>query len=306
MTGNGNNNGNNHPGREPRRVWWMAAAVAMLLLAHPARGETVYQFGILPIQRGHASDDPRRIYQPLLDYLGARVGTRIVPVSGRSYDDVIEYLVEGRVQLCALSAVAYVVAQRRNADLRVLVGEMSWDEQHARRRDAYDAVILTRSDRADIPDLAALKGHSFAFVDTLSGSGYRYPVAHFSMLGWDYSRFFGRFHFLGSHPRVTDALAAGSVDAGATWDYNLSAAREKHGDIFRVLHRQPVPGMLIAVHPSLPAETQERLRQALLSWNPPGEGSLPAAGYVDRAESFYDAVRALLDQNERESSGGQP
>jgi phosphonate transport system substrate-binding protein len=112
--------------------------------------------------------------------------------------------------------------------------------------------------------------------------------------GIDYATYFSSYFFLGSHPRVTDALVAGSIDAGATWDFNLEEARRKHGDVFRVLHEERIPNLSIATHPSLGEARSKLVREALLSADPALFEGLPTAGYVTRPESFYDGVRRLL------------
>jgi phosphonate transport system substrate-binding protein len=93
---------------------------------------------------------------------------------------------------------------------------------------------------------------------------------------------------------VTDALAAGSLDAGATWDFNLAEARKKHGDIFKIIREERIPNLAIATHPSLGDARRKALKEALLAAPPALFEGLPTAGFVERPESFYDGVRRLL------------
>lgn len=278
------------------RTWAAAilAAIGLWFLAAPAQAQnTVYHFGVPPWQRGQSVDDIRRLYRPLLEYLSEVIGAPVDLVSARSYDDMIDYFVTGRVHFGTISPVPYVNARARNPGVRMLVTELSWNEDHSEMTDSYQGLFVTLKSRAGINTIDDLKGKNFAFVTEKSSSGFTYPAGILRDLGIDYQTFFGSYVFVGSHPRVTDAIVTGSVDAGATWDFNLKQAIEKHGNVFKIIHQAAIPNLGIAAHPSLPAEIQQKIKQALLTVPPALLDGLPTAGYVERPESFYDVVRAV-------------
>lgn len=279
-------------------VRWLVrvALVVAMLAAGPVRAaETTYTFGVPPWQRGQSVDDIRRLYRPMLDYLEQRIGARIALVSASSYDDMIDYLATGRVHFGTISPRPYVNAKRRNPGVTLLLTELSWSADHTEKRDSYRGLIVALKTRNDLTGFADLKGRRFAFVTEESTSGFRYPSAILLRNGIDYRRDFASYVFVGSHPRVTDAVAAGSVDAGATWDFNLGQALAKHGDVFKILHEVAIPNLGIAAHPSMPAEVQAAVKRALLEIAPALLEGLPTAGYVERPDSFYDVVRTLPD-----------
>ena len=113
------------------------------------------------------------------------------------------------------------------------------------------------------------------------------------------STFFSKIYFLGTHPRVTDAIVAGSVDAGATWDFNLLRAVKKHGDVFKPIYKVQIPNLTIVAHPSLPDRISSRIRKILPTINPSLIKDVPPAGFVVRPDSFYGEVRLLLEENKR-------
>ncbi|MDZ7736874.1 MAG: PhnD/SsuA/transferrin family substrate-binding protein [Gammaproteobacteria bacterium] len=148
-----------------------------------------------------------------------------------------------------------------------------------------------------ISSIDDLENKIFAFVSMQSSSGYTYPLARFIDLGIDYHTYFNKVYFLGSHPRVTDAIVAGSVDAGATWDYNLKKAIEKHGDIFNIIATVgTIPNLGIASNSLLSDDVKKKIKSALINIDPMLLKGLPASGYVAGDDAYYDKVREVIDQ----------
>ena len=261
----------------------------------PEDTRPVLRFGIPPWQKSQSADEIREQYRPVLEWLGTQIGYRFVVVGGRSYEDMIDLVAQGNVQLAILSPVPYVQAKRKNPELDLLLTESKWNEEHTATTDSYLGFIIALKSRSDVTNMADLKGKKIAFVNTESSSGYRYPNAMLLAAGID-ARGAMTSYFLGSHPRVTDAVVAGSVDVGATWDYNLAAAIRKHGDVFNVLMRTPpIPNICLVAHPSVPHEVRERIRAVLPTAGAELFAISPMQGYVARPDSFYDVVRELID-----------
>jgi phosphonate transport system substrate-binding protein len=258
-----------------------------------AFAEPLYRFGVPPWQRDQSVDDIRRLYEPLLNYLGRATDAKITIVTARSYEDMVHYFADGRVDFGTISPVPYVSAQRLNPGVKLLLTELSWDPTRTKRVDSYQGMIVTLRARDDINTVDDLRGKRMGFVSEESTSGFVFPSAYLQSIGIDYKNDFLRYAFLGSHPRATDALVAGSVDATATWDFNLNQAVLKHGDVFKVVFQIAIPNLLIATHPSLPGAVREAIKAALLNVDDKILQGLPTAGYVERPESFYDVVRRI-------------
>ena len=258
-----------------------------------ALADQLYRFGVPPWQRGQSVDDIRRLYKGLLDYLGRATGAKITIVTARNYEDMVHYFADGRVDLGTISPAPYVLAQRLNPGVKLLLTELSWDPTHTKRVDSYQGMIVTLRARNDINTLDDLRGKRMAFITEESTSGFVFPSAYLRSIGIDYRTDFLSYVFVGSHPRATDALVAGSVDAVATWDFNLNQAVPKHGDVFKVIFQTAIPNLLIATHPSLPDLAREAIKAALLNVDDETLKGLPTAGYVERPESFYDVIRGI-------------
>jgi len=95
---------------------------------------------------------------------------------------------------------------------------------------------------------------------------------------------------------VTDALVAGSVDAAATWEFNLAQAIEKHGDVFKLLaSSDKIPNLGICVHPSVGMEQRRIIQRTLTQIDPGKLKGMSAVGYVVRPPESYERVRRLLE-----------
>jgi phosphonate transport system substrate-binding protein len=276
-----------------RRLALVLICVASAFTCEIALAEPLYRFGVPPWQRGQSVDDIRRLYNPLLDYLGRATNAKITIVTARSYEDMVQYFANGRVDFGTISPAPYVSAQRLNPGVKLLLTELSWDSTHTKRVDSYQGMIVTLRARDDINTVDDLRGKRMGFVNEESTSGFVFPSAYLQSIGIDYKNDFLSYVFLGSHPRATDALVAGSVDAAATWDFNINHAILKHGDVFKVVFQTAIPNLLIATHPSLPGTVREAIKAALLNVDDEILKGLPTAGYVERPESFYDVIRRI-------------
>lgn len=258
----------------------------------------VYRFGVTPWQKDLTEDKVRALYKPLLSALGAQVDAEFVIVGAKDYAQISTMLAQGHVQFATISPAPFVAAQRDNPNVKMLVTELSWNLDKTKRSDSYTGYIVTLKSRSDINTVADLQGKKVGFVSKESTSGFVVPRFVLQEQGIDYQTFFGHTYFIGSHPLVTDALVAGSIDAGATWDYNLSQAIALHGDVFKpILTSPPIPNLGIAVHSDVPAAVQEAVKRALLNADPVLLSGLSTAGYIERSDSFYDVIRKMEAAN---------
>lgn len=255
----------------------------------------VYRFGLTPWQKGQKEDDVRRLYAPMLEWLGHEVGARFVIVSAKDYKQASEFLADNTIQFASISPSPFIEAQKKTAGIRMLVTELSCNRDTNTLSDSYRGFILTLKSRSDLNSLDDLKGKNFAFVSEESTSGFVVPNALlFKAKGLDYKTYFDKVFFPGSHPLVTDAIVAGSVDAGATWDFNWGQAIRKHGDVFKALWTSPaIPNVGIAVHPSVPEALRQKIQQALLRIDPKLLEGLSPVGFTAKPDSFYDVIRQL-------------
>ena len=276
--------------------FWLFLLTTMV----PAEDQPPLRFGIPPWQKSQSLDELREQYRPLLTWLGARIGRQFILVSGRSYEDMIDLVARGEVDLAGMSPVPYVQAKKKNPELQLVLTEVKWNDDRTALIDSYRGYVIVRDDRKDLAATADLRGKRIGFVNRESSSGWRYPRVALAEQGLDANRDVTPL-VLGSHPRVTDAIAAGSIDAGATWDFNLAAATRKHGAIFRILiTTPPIPNLCLVAEPHVPPAIVQAIRQALPEAPQAVFAKLPMHGYVERPDSFYDVVRNLIASEDAE------
>lgn len=254
------------------------------------------RFGVPPWQKDITGDDLRTYYRPMLEELSAKLARRMLLVAARDYAEIVELLADGRIDLATISPTPYLLARKRNPGITMIVTELSWNADRTEKRDYYLGYIVTLKSREDINRIEDLKGRQFAFVARESTSGFVVPKNMLRQRHIDWERFFAKAYFLGSHPRVTDAVVAGSVDACATWEFNLSQAVAKHGDVFKILADSGrIPNLGICVHPSVGAQQRRAIQETLTRIAPDKLKGMSAVGYVVRPPESYERVRRLLE-----------
>lgn len=264
----------------------------------------IYRFGVSPWQQGQSEDDIRALYKPMLTWLGDQIGAEFVIVTARDYNQMVELMAYEMIEFGSISPVPFVLAQSINPRVEMLVTELSKDLNEGVKTADYEAMIVTHVDNHEINNIHDLLGRRFGYVSNQSTSGYVYPFVYFKRNGIDPGSYFDKVYYLGSHPRLTDAVAANSIDAGATWDFNLKQAKEKHGDIFKILAVTGViPNLGIASNSLVGRDVKQRIRVALLDIDPVLLEGMPASGYIVKDDSYYNSVREVL---KKAGSGRQP
>jgi phosphonate transport system substrate-binding protein len=268
---------------------------SLFFLSVSAYSRTI-TFGITPWQKGQKIDDIKNLYRPMLKYLSEKTGDNYLIVRASSYKKMIELLANGKVDFATVSPVPYVKAKKLNPKISIIVTYLKWNKDQTKMIDSYRGYIVTKKTRDDLDSIESLKNKKFGFVKKESSSGYKYPNSLLLERGINYKDYFSQVYFLGSHPRVTDAIIAGSIDAGATWDFNLSQAIKKHGDLFKIIFTTPpIPNLCIAASESFPLEKIKEIKHHLTNIPTRYLKGLPATGFVYRKDNFYDVVRKLKD-----------
>jgi len=258
-----------------------------------AHSEEVLVFGITPWETAIRL---KQMYRPLLNYVEEFIGVKVDIVIPDNYPALERMMKEGKIHIGGFSPVSYVVAKGRNPEIQYVatctqqVGDQS--------KDSYLGIILVRKD-SPFHKIRDLKNHRIAFTHRTSASGYIYPIELLKNEGITQpGTYFKDIIFLDKHPLVTDAVATGQADAGATWESNLFVAVKKHGDIFRTIAQtKPIPFDAYAVR-GVSEEMKEKIQTAFLSLPPEviakaRKAGLPYTGWKVQDDSFYDSVREV-------------
>jgi phosphonate transport system substrate-binding protein len=167
----------------------------------------------------------------------------------------------------------------------------------------YQSQILVRSD-SGITDLNGLKGKKFAFVDTLSASGYVYPTLTIkNKVGQDPKTFFAAngIVFAGGHPQAALAVYRGSVDGAATFidvrDQLVAANPDIKAKTKVVDTAGPIPNDGVALQKDFPTDLGKKVTQALIDYSKTDDGKARFSslfqwdGMQEVDAKFYDPMK---------------
>jgi phosphonate transport system substrate-binding protein len=202
-----------------------ATGIGVLLLAGSARAQEMPKPGKrdwakeIPVMRigllGGENDADRlaRVdgYKKLMET------TFEVPVKllvAADYAGVIQAFAARQLENAYMSPAAYASAWlESNGDVVPLVVTQEQDGS-----DSYVAMMYVRAD-SGITSLADMKGHSLAWADPNSASGYLIPRAEFRAQGIDPEpgKYFSRTGFAGGHEQAVVAVLNHQYDGGVTW-----------------------------------------------------------------------------------------
>jgi phosphonate transport system substrate-binding protein len=217
-----------------------------------------------------------------------------------SYSATIEGMCAGSVDVAFLAPLQMALAIDRGCATPIL-GALRNDET-GKPSTTYKSQILVRSD-SGINDINGLKGKKFAFVDTLSASGYLFPSLLIkNKTGQDPKTFFAAngIVFAGGHDKAALQVYQGAVDGAATFiDVRTSQGmptdiKEKTKAIDTA---GPIPNDGAAVRKDFPEDLAKRIQNAMAEYSQTDAGkkafkdlySWDGMQTVD--SKFYDPVR---------------
>lgn len=249
------------------------------------------RFGIIP------RDNPRiafEKYQVLMDYLSEATASEFELVLGKTYEDTVEALGRGDVDMALLGPLTYLEAYNRHGAVSTL---KSLTESG---KPFYAGVIVVRAD-SPIRDIRDLKGRSVAFAAHKSTSGNRfarYMLAEAGIHLKDLSKY-KNFSF---HDSVIRRVLAGEFDAGAVRD---SRVERYVPDKLRVIATSgPIPTGPLVAGPRTSYKVVESVRSALLNLGKSEKGKAVLAkldpelrgGFVATSDADYEGVRKMINE----------
>jgi phosphonate transport system substrate-binding protein len=241
-------------------------------------------------------------YQPFLDYLTENTPYRFELKLGKSYEDAVQYLCDGEVQIASLGAVTYLEAHKQ-CGAEPIVRPVNKDG-----KPFYHSIVIVRNN-SPLYSLADLGGHSFAFASIHSTSGNLIPrydlvKAGISIEALEY------YENLKHHDTVAKELLAGRFDAGAVKD-NIAYGYLKKG--LRVLHKSaPIPSEPIVARPDCDPEVVAAIKQALLESgrDNPSEKVTKSKwneefryGFIEAFDSDYAELRRMINEVPQRCAG---
>jgi len=224
-------------------------------------------------------------YQPLISYLGRKMGKPAVLVQRRTYQELNDLLIRNVVDIGIICTGAY----RKETMSLLVVPQING-------KTTYQAFIIVPAS-SPVREFSGLRGKVFAFTDPLSNTGYLSPIALLRSMGQQPETFFARTIFTHGHDRSVAAVMEGIAD-GASVDnlvYEFIGKRnEEIGRKTKVIWKSAKFGIPPVVVPrTLSPAIKTQLKELLLGLHQDPEGikALEVIGverFVEPEPSMYE------------------
>ncbi len=233
-------------------------------------------------------------YQPIMDYLTRETEYKFELKLGKTYEDAVEFLKTGKVQIASLGAVTYLEAHARFGAVPILRPLNQLGKPY------YRSILVVRNE-SPIKSLAELKGHSLAFASIHSTSGNLIPRYYLAVAGI-HLRDLSAFENLKHHDSVAKAVLMGKFDAGAMKDIIAYKYLDKG---LRILYASdPIPSVPLVVRPDYDPRIVAAVKKALLKIDPhdPATQKMLSTwnaefrhGFVETSDKDYAGIRNMLN-----------
>ncbi len=137
----------------------------------------------------------------------------------KSYDDGIQALVDGKVDMVHFGPASYVTAKARNPGVQLVAME------HEKGEKRFKGVIVVKTD-SPIQTIEQLRGKRFAFGDKNSTIG-RYLVQAELVDHGVYAKDLASFKYMERHDQVAGAVELGDFEAGSVKSGTFKKYAEK-------------------------------------------------------------------------------
>jgi phosphonate transport system substrate-binding protein len=267
---------------------------------------------------GENEADRLRKNECMVEQLGELLGVPVELYPASDYAGVMQGLVAGQLDAAQLGASAYagIYLQDPEAVDPVFVA------LEADGSDGYYAMMYARAD-SGIETLDDMEGHSLAFADPNSTSGYLVPKAELEAQEIVIDDYFSSTGFGGGHEQAVVAVLNGQYDAGVTWTsgvgeeadgFSRGALRSMvdkdlldMSDLRIIWQSNLIPNGPFVVSKDMPAEARELLTDWLANLHETdrqcyidvsqGEGQ----GFKAVDHAFFEGVVAMRQRELEES-----
>lgn len=252
----------------PSRRVFHATAVATLAaltltacsLAVAESAPAVLRVSAIPDE---APTELQRKFKPLGVYLEKKLGMKVEFTPVTDYAASVEGLINNKLDMVWFGGFTFVQAKIRSKDQVIPLVQREEDEK-------FKSVFITT--KADINQLADLKGKTFTFGSESSTSGHLMPRSFLLAAKINPDTDMKRIAFSGAHDATVAAVSGGKVDAGAlnisVWE-KLVAQNKVDTRLVRVFYT--TSGYFDynwSVRADMAPELRKKLADAFLSLNP--------------------------------------
>lgn len=285
--------------------WWMSAAEGILkrrtflalgaaaalapCLAE-AQSSTAIRIGLSPV----FLDDQLSFLNDWRDYLQGRVGRAVRFVQRGSYREIMDLLLEQKLDFAWICGYPYV---RHKARLKLLAVPVSDG------RSQYQSYLIVPASDSRTASILDLRGKLFAYSDPDSNSGFLYPRYALLQLKEDPDRFFAKTFFTWAHRKIVEAVGAGLAQGGAIDSYVWETLRLYHPELTdrtRVVHKSPYFGHTpVVARIGVSSMEFDVMQKAMIGMTQSKQGAqllkrLNLDGFVAGETALFDGIERMM------------
>ncbi|MBI2933540.1 MAG: phosphate/phosphite/phosphonate ABC transporter substrate-binding protein [Planctomycetes bacterium] len=229
-------------------------------------------------------------------YLSVRLQHPVLLVQRKTYGEVNELLRQGNVHVGIICTGAYLRMQGGADSLEAVAVPVYSGGM------VYYSLIVVRKE-SGTSSMEDLRGRRFAFTDPLSLTGFAYPSALLTDLGYDPRTFFSAQIFTHSHDGSLRSVLDGTMDGAAVDSlvYDFEVQRDPSiGERLRIVHRSPPLGISpVVLAPGLDPKLRDAIKTTLLDMNKDAEGRralehLGIQRFEEPAPGLYENAAEIL------------
>jgi len=281
-------------------------ALEQLQDSNPVQRETVYYFGF--DLRSSPQEDAAQ-YLPFLSYLERTTGYQFKLHFTPKNSSTADELGRNITQFASMGATSYLDAKSRY-DVTSLVRGINHEGKAE-----YQSVLVIRND-SPIHKVEDIKGKSFAFGSRSSTQGHLIPRIILTQQGLTLKDL-ARHDYTGSHQNCAESVVSGKHDVCGMQD-QLADKLVRQGQLKILFRSSFYPSSGIVSNNKVPVEVTEKVKQALVDFDPQGKHSenlyhweqteMPK-GFVAAQESDYSDLRSwsvrlgFVNENGQQTEG---
>ncbi|MDP6805732.1 MAG: phosphate/phosphite/phosphonate ABC transporter substrate-binding protein [Rhodospirillales bacterium] len=246
---------------------------------------TVLRIGVLPDQNPKALKER---YDPLFEHLSSTLKVSYEFVPSKSYGDLLEQFVAGRMDLAFFGGLTFLKAQAASGAMPIVMRDVD------KRFTSY-FIVRANDPATSIKDY---RNRNFCFGSHLSTSGHLMPRKFLAERGIIPEEFFAEVCHTGAHDRTVFGVRDGLADIGVANSQvvksMLADGRLSENDVRILWETPPFPDYVWAVRATLGSAWRQRVRDAFLGLSPGNERDARILARIG-AEAFLPASTADFD-----------
>jgi phosphonate transport system substrate-binding protein len=243
-------------------------------------------------------NSPEKIYKeyaPFIHFLGKKMKVEVKLVMRKSSEEIYDLFKAGSADFARLSAGTYV-KMKRTVNLDILAIESD------KGSSGYQAYIIVHKD-SPIMSFDELRGKSFACVDRLSNSGFRYPAYLAAQRDTKVHEYFSHIIYTGGHDKSIMAVFRKEASGASVASYVFVDESHKNPELknnIRIIQESPLftRGPIVA-NKDLTPKVKEQLKKILLNMHLDEEGRtvlkcMKLERFNERKNSDYNLDSEML------------